>query len=243
MNTVVGHTKAWLEGHQYDLQDLSRLLGTGDVQVLHDAQSDAYYLTAAEIDNPPNGQAYSEVAQRIIRRVNGLGRTSQSDFRPVKLTGRYTTPTGESVVAAAVALEVRLRISVDAVVIGADGRPRPDPPSPWPSRLDLVTAHPDVAEALDILGSTEPLGWVDLYKVHEIIRGSIKPRKIVDLGWADKNTDSAFTGSANLPGVSGADARHARMDGQPAHTMTLAEGRSYVSRLVANWLDLLNGAS
>jgi hypothetical protein len=78
-----------------------------------------------------------------------------------------------------------------------------------------------------------------LYKVHEIIRHSMMPDKIPELGWADKNTDSAFTGSANLPAVSGSEARHAGMVGTPKHTMTLGDGRSYISELVANWLDWL----
>ena len=39
----------------------------------------------------------------------------------------------------------------------------------------------------------ESLGWVELYKVHEIIRDGIKPKKLPELGWATKADDSAFT--------------------------------------------------
>ena len=45
-------TKAWLEGHQFDLADLAELLASGDVRVEHDDSEDAYHLTAPEIDNP-----------------------------------------------------------------------------------------------------------------------------------------------------------------------------------------------
>ncbi|WP_236595344.1 hypothetical protein, partial [Mycobacterium intracellulare] len=84
------------------------------------------------------------------------------------------------------------------------------------------------------------LGWGQLYKVHEIVRAAIEPKKIYELGWATKARDSAFTGSANRKDVSGDEARHARNPGQPpAQTMSLEEGRSYISELAAKWLDSL----
>jgi hypothetical protein len=92
------------------------------------------------------------------------------------------------------------------------------------------------------MGQTEPLGWVELYKVHEIVRHSIMPKKIYKLGWATKSDDRAFTGSADRPDVSGRDARHARMPGlPPRRTMSLAEGRSYISDLVTKWVGHLAG--
>lgn len=125
-----------------------------------------------------------------------------------------------------------------------DGTPVPPrhSPSPWPGRFALATSNPDVAEVLEIYGRPEPPGWSDLYKIHEIIRDSIKPQKIPDLGWGEKATDSAFTASANLPGVSGSDARHARMAGTPKHTMTIDQARRYISNLTARWLDSLSEA-
>ena len=124
--------------------------------------------------------------------------------------------------------------------MGPGGQPNPHPTSPWPNRFALAATHPDVAEVLDIMGSPQPLGFVELFKVHEIIVNSTKPKKIHKLGWATKSDDSAFTGSANRPDVSGRAARHARLPGlPPKRTMTLAEGRSYVSDLATIWLDSL----
>jgi hypothetical protein len=91
------------------------------------------------------------------------------------------------------------------------------------------------------MGATEPLGWVDLRKVYEIINDSI-PTKIYKMGWTTRARLSAFTGSADRPDVSGREARHARLPGLPQRrTMTLAEGRSYVSDLVTKWLAWLAG--
>jgi hypothetical protein len=228
-------TKAWLEGHQFDLEDLAQLLGTGDVRVVHDADENAFYPTGPEVDNPPSGTNFYEVAQRLLAHINGIGRVNKADFRPVQLSGRYSTPTALRMVVPTMTAEVRLR----AHAVGV-GQPKPDPPSRWPNRFALAATHPDVADVLDIMGSSEPLGFFELYKVHEIIHDAIKPKKIAKLGWATKADDSAFTGSANRADVSGAGARHARNSGPPpTRTMTLAEGRSFVSHLVTKWLDSL----
>jgi hypothetical protein len=127
------------------------------------------------------------------------------------------------------------------IVTGPDGQPKPQPPSPWPDRLALAAANRTVAEVLEIMGSLEPLGFSELYKVHEIIRDAINRKKIPELGWASRADDSAFTASANRADVSGSDARHARNSGPtPTRTMTLAEARSFVSGLVAKWLESLS---
>ena len=70
------NTKAWLEGHPFDLEDLAQLLATGDVHVVHDANENAYYLSATEIDNPPDGTTFYEVAQRLLPHINGIGRVN-----------------------------------------------------------------------------------------------------------------------------------------------------------------------
>jgi len=232
--------KAWLEGHPHDLQALSELFCEGDIRVIHDDQEDAYYLTAPDIDTPPEPGRFDQAAEALMKRVNGLARTHQADFLPVSLTGRYTNPTGTHVFVAAVSIEARARIGMVAGVVGSDGQPVPNPLSSWPSRLALAADNPDVAEALGIMGRSEPLGWDDLYKVHEIVRHAVRPDSITDYGWTDAQTNSVFRASANRADVSGDGARHARNPGPPpTRTMSLAEGRSFIGALVIQWLNHL----
>jgi hypothetical protein len=224
------------------ISHLAELLASGDVRVEHDDSEDAYHLTAPEIDNPAEINRFDIPAGRLLVRINGLGRARSADFRPVTLSGKYTTADSDHIFVAAAPMEARARLTATAVVLGPDGQPKPDPPSPWPGRLALADTHSEVAEALNIMGGVQPLGWVELYKVHELIRGAIQPKKTYELGWATKADDSAFTGSANRADVSGDDARHARNSGlPPARTMSLAEGRSYISDLVTKWLGPLSG--
>ena len=181
--------------------------------------------------------------RQLIDRINGLGRTKNADFRPVNLAGKYTTPDGSNhMFVSAVSGDFRIRGSAAGITLGRDGPPEPDPPSPWPARFALAATNPDVAEALDVMGRAEPLARVALFKVHEIIRDAIKPNKIYKLKWVTRSDDRAFTGSADRPDVSGSEARHARMPGlPPRRTMSIADGRSYISDLVVKWLAWLAG--
>lgn len=238
--------KAWLEGDEIDLRALTRLLAEDDVRVIHDPDEGAYYLTAPEIDNPPPTDnppetgRFDKAAEALLRRINGMARIQDSGYRPVKLSGKYSDGDQKHVYVAAFALEVRPRLSATAVVVGPDGKPKPDPPSPWPGRLALAESDPDVAEVLDIMGQAEPLGWDDLYKVHEKIQDSING-SIPKMGWASNVDDDAFGASANRRDISGRDARHARREKRPPpkRTMTIQQGRDYISGLVSKWLDWL----
>lgn len=231
--------KAWLVGHEFDLEDLTDLLPAGDVRVVK--EGDRYYLTSSEIDNQPDGLPYYEIAPLVLQRVNGLGRAYKPEFRPVALSGTYQDGDQQHVVVQVDSAEVRVRAGVVAVVTNSDGEPLPQPDPPGPQRASLAATHPDVAEALTIMGQPGTLGWVEMYKVYEIIKASVRPRTIEQLGWTTAADDSAFRASANRPDVSGAGARHSRMpSGTPRHRMTEIEGRQFLSRLVTTWLDSLS---
>jgi hypothetical protein len=45
-------------------------------------EDNAYYLTAPEIDNPPEGTQFYKAAARLIAYTNGLGRAKNPSFRP-----------------------------------------------------------------------------------------------------------------------------------------------------------------
>lgn len=102
--------------------------------------------------------------------------------------------------------------------------------------------NPAVGRVLSILARNDDLDWYDLYKIHEIVRHNIKPRKLDKLGWTTKARDRAFTASADRYDVSGDAARHAvdRHEEPPRQTMTLEESHGYISKLTAKWLDWLS---
>jgi hypothetical protein len=229
---------AWIEGDQFDLQALAEHLQSGDITVVR--KGDDYYLTSPEIDAAPDDAQANDIAAKIIGRINALGRIHDPNFRPVKLS-RYTDDTGQSVVVGAIgATTAPARMRATGTVTRSDGTVVPDSPSPWPDYLALADKEPVVAEVLEIVKHPEPLGWDDLWKLFEIIREAVKPGTIITLGWTTAADLDSFKESANLPAVSGKDARHARRREQPQHRkMPITEGRSFVSDLVSKWLDSL----
>ena len=71
--------KARLDGHEFDLQDLADWLPSGNIRVAKDDVG--YYLSAAVIDNPPEGKTFYEAAQDLLPIVNGIGSLKSAKFR------------------------------------------------------------------------------------------------------------------------------------------------------------------
>jgi len=232
--------KAWLEGDEIDVRALTQLFYEGDIRVLHDADEDAYYLTAPEIDNPPADTKFYDAAQTRLLQLNGLARLDDSYFRPVALSGKYTDGERTHQVVSPRSIALALRPGRPTVVVTRpDGTVVPDPPSPWPGRVKVAATHSAAARVLRIMARNDDLDWYDLYKIHEIIRRDIEKKKLHKLGWTTKARDRAFTVSADRFEVSGDAARHA-VDSRaepPRQTMTIDEGRAYISNLVTQWMD------
>jgi hypothetical protein len=230
--------KAWLEGHEFDLETLRELFRAGDPLVAQDP-SDGYYLESSALQDS-NGQLDQSAAEPLVKRINGVARAADQGFRPVQLRGRYTAPDGTmSVVAMAGTAEARSRAWAAALVV-SDGVPVPEPPPKGSRYVKLAEQDADVADVLRVLGQPGSLDWYDIYKAWEIVEhaggGS---RQLVARGWVTKADIGRLTASANNPGISGDEARHARMSGTPGpnRTMTMREADALVRRLVANWIE------
>lgn len=106
--------------------------------------------------------------------------------------------------------------------------------------MKLSEQEADVADALRDLGQPGPLDWYDIYKAREIVEHAVGGSpQVVAKGWLAKADIDRLTASANHPGISGAEARHARMRGTPGQnrTMTMTEADTLVRRLVASWIE------
>lgn len=124
------------------------------------------------------------------------------------------------------------------------------PPAPRPGYLDLATKDLDVDEVLEILGTADPApGWVDLYKVLEIVCKNVTGLsglkglpQLKKMGWVSSKELEAFKTSANHQAISGDRARHARMEGTPppSRALTLVEARQVISVMVKAWMDWLH---
>jgi hypothetical protein len=146
---------------------------------------------------------------------------------------------GITVVPASFTLVLRPSLSFAAVTHDASGNPVPTEHSSGPAHIALAISDPDVAHVLEMM-SHVPVGWGDLFKIHERIQDSIQG-SIPQMGWASRADDDAFSASANRSDVSGKDARHARREKRPPpkRTMTIDQGRKYIRDIIEKWLNWL----
>ena len=230
--------KAWLDGHVFDLETLGVLFRDGDPLIARDPSGE-YYLESQALQDSM-GQLNHSAADALIKRINGVARAVDQGFRPVQLRGRYTAPDGTtSVVVSAEVAEGRSKVTAVATVL-SNGVPVPEPPPPGPRYVKLAEQDPNVADVLRVLGQPGPLDWYDIYKAWEIVEHAVGGwRQVETRGWATKADIDRLTASANHPGISGDEARHARMPGTPGpnRMMTMSEADTLVRRLVANWIE------
>jgi hypothetical protein len=216
---------------------LGEAFRTGDPLVAQDLP-DGYYVEWSGLQDS-DGQIDLVSADALIKRINGVGRAIDQGFRPVRLQGRYTAPDGStSLVFSGDTAEVRLKAWAGTVMV--NGITAPEPPPRGPLYVKLSGLDPDVADALRVLGQPDSLDWYDIYKVWEIIAHAAGGRQqVITRGWATNADIDRLTASANHPGISGDEARHARMPGtpEPARTMTISEADALVRQLAATWIE------
>ena len=247
--------KAYLKGWETDLLTLADLFGKGDPAIAADDEGD-YYLSFTVPDELfHDAERLQATASVLLRRLNGLGRLFDHEFLSVGLVGRFSDETGQQQqVVLADSAEVRDRAF--AAVVATEGEQvaaSAPPPPPGPGYLQLAEADPDAAEVLEILSKPDsPPDWFDLYKLLEIVSQNVSglpglkglPR-LKKKGWVPSAQLEAFTASANHQGISGGQARHARMSGTPSPRlmMTLSEAQQLVGALVKAWLDWRRSSS
>jgi hypothetical protein len=231
-------TKAWLAGDQFDLETGATLLTVGDIRVIKEGEK--FYLSAPQLDNPPPGKEFHEVARELLVRVNGVGRLMRSDFSPVELTDHYDRDDGVHIVGATASLVARTQISATAIVLDSNGTPKPQPPPVAPAYLALAAKDPDVAEALQILGQPSSPRFADLHRILEIVEHTGLVKSAMQSAGISKASMRRFTHTADHPAASGADSRHSRSSQQPPkNPMTTDEARTMIRQLVSAWMDSL----
>lgn len=167
--------KAWLEGHPFDLDALVEMLPAGDTRVRR--EGDTHCLISTEIDDRPADVKFYEAAPAVLQRVNGLARSRDARYRPVRLSGRYQDGERGYTVTQIGRVESRSR-ALPLVALKNGEQAPPVLISTASDHLLLAASNSDVADALQIMGQPEPLNWVELYRVMEIIEhsGRLKQR-------------------------------------------------------------------
>ncbi|MEV7042238.1 hypothetical protein [Amycolatopsis sp. NPDC051061] len=240
--------KARLSGDDFDLQTLARALGS-DTEPTVAQDEVGFYLTSPALDSlfADGGKMY-EIASRLLTRANGIGRLSDSSFRPAQLSGDFNDGSRSHRVVQAGVAEARFHLTATATVVSSSGSTQAPPAKPKGQKVaESAAANKDVDEALSWLAKAQGESvWFHLNKSYEVIRegvGGVPPavatQKLVATGWTTQAEIDAFANSANTQSVSGELARHARGRPKNSNTMTSTEGIELIGRLLAAWAATL----
>jgi hypothetical protein len=225
--------KAYLRGHDQDLRTLRREFASGDPKVSENESGT--FLESPRLDGSPGDHvALSKDAAELLVAINAAARMLEASYQPVELVNRFEDETG-AFTAILVSDTLTIREEVAITVSGRVDGPSAAPTLPGPDLAAASLRDPQLREAVGWVVAPQ-VTWADLYKAKEVITGAVPD--LVARGWCTKAELSAFGASANLPQVSGRDARHARHSaGAPRRSMTHPEGLTFIMRLLRYWAE------
>jgi hypothetical protein len=222
--------RAYLEGHPFDLDLLVEQFDRGQVVVRRDG--DQCWMESPDFEALTEASEVQRVSCNLLSAMNGAAALVDASYRRVELTDRFSDGTGSMFVLLSAAIEARSRGTAVAKVRGPDGGLIAPPPTPGPDYLAAGRRDQNVREVLQLLGCG-PGDWASLYKIFEVIRADGRHTR-----WATDPEYRAFKLSANLPSVSGSDARHARVAlRSPKRTMTIHDAREFIRRVALVWVS------
>jgi hypothetical protein len=218
--------KAWLDGQDVDLECLAVLFPYGGRDFWVGQQGGRYYLSAPELDNPPEGVRHLKVAEGLVATANGYACILYPEFRPVRSLGSFSEDGKPNFAQKELTLEVRPNLSE-----GITAGPRPDAPT-YAELAPKIS--PDLAEAIVIMGGRdgEP-NFEQLYSICEIITraGVLKAVTLAAPGVSEARV-RLFKQTAQA-------SRHARMRGRPPRKpMPIQEARTMITLLLVAWMNL-----
>lgn len=214
-----------------DLDVLRTVFPSGDPMVKK--TEEGHELLTDSIDPAASAGDAFRRATELLQQMTGFARTVDLQQGECRLEGTYASPAGDTgTVAAAATIHSRARVFPPSVTVGGNEAA----PPLGPRIVQLAATDQAVADLLQLV-STHPRDWITLYKLYEIVRAEVGRDGIESRGWATAADLDRFTASANHPGVSGLEARHARLAGSsPTRTMALDTAINLMSTVTNRFL-------
>jgi hypothetical protein len=199
-----------------------------------------YALACSEFESIGNAQDVRARALALLDRLNGASRLvlesrvaiGVARLRRHDADGRITDIVcPEPAIATVRALPPSVKITADN---GSEVTHHPaDPVHDW---ILLSASDPAVARLLTLVG-TEPMDWVNLYRIFEVVCENSGGMKSIEAkGWATDKAMRLFKWTANCPDAIGTKARHGVGDQAPQKPMSLTEARGLIGGIVKAWL-------
>ena len=230
-----------LDGDAVDLRSLSESFADGDPKIL---ERDGKYLFCwSVLDELSDAARVQADAEEQIARLSGAASLTLGAIKPIKVT--HVTSTNDdgsrNISVSADGVNWSFRTPEPTVLSGrADGteainRPA-DPAKAWLAAAESSSSD-NMARALR-LSEGRDHGWVELYRLLEIVEDSVGRNGITDAGWTTKRQLARFRHTANSLEAAGDAARHGRERTQPPRLpMSLNDARKLIRQVLRQWLD------
>jgi hypothetical protein len=196
-----------------------------------------FVLRCSEFADVADGQIVRSRAREIAASLSGavtviLGRsvtlaaTGLAELRRDGTRNHFLEVQSARMVMRAMPVTLQVTHPDGSVTVARPG----DPVLGWVKAADGAE---NVRRALRLISEAE-LGWVELYRIYEIILDDAGDRLFE---WATKSAVNRFKRTANSVGAIGDLARHGRERGQPPpDPMSLGQARALIFDLVKTWL-------
>jgi hypothetical protein len=231
-----------LEGHKFDLEDLSDHFTSAARNVKSDTDG-YYYLRSSDFNQMSDPDAVRKRALRLIELMNAATKLhTGGSYRPVQLDAvTQIDDSGKRLhhIMLSASSEGRSRMTAKLSVGETGGTVNvPQPPSGAESLVDLADQNEKVADALRFY---ERGNWINLYKAWEVVCDAAGgTHAVVNKGWADVAERRRFTGTAQSSEELGDEARHASQRCKaPKNPMTLYEAQGFVRSVIQAWVQTL----
>jgi hypothetical protein len=231
--------KVRIIGDKNDLAELQKSFANGPINI-DSSKNDEYYLISDAFQECTNDHQVSELASKQIALLSGASRLALGGNTPIRPAGVVKeNENGTKIVFMHIEETLNVRDSLNLSVTDTDGNVIREikPADEIPRWIALGMSCDAVAKVFRLY--TQPLDWVGLYRIYEVIEHDMKGvgDAIVLKGWAKKTEINRFKHTSNSPGAVGDNARHGKEDSQPPKKpMPLHEARNLVERLTGLWL-------
>ena len=176
-------------------------------------------------------------AADVVAAANAAVSLETTAFRPtVEIVAAVRHEEGSPIPIVIVPGTAALEITGLAPTVMISGVPVDRPGDRVASRIRLGLTDDDVEQAFRLLDHPN-LDWADLYKIGEVIEGSVRSiHELLGRPWIDKDKYKCFRQTANHH-------RHANRKKYPLPTkpMTLSHAKKYVQEVVDTWLRQEHG--
>jgi hypothetical protein len=229
----------WLAGDSTDLEMLADALDEPELRVLRCGEG--FVLQSSRFEVMTDASMVREEAERIAESLTGAASLHLDSPRPITVGGAFREdgPRKDIYVFVENAAAATARALPPTIALSSPSGPTQvqRPADPIVPLVKKALSDPNVAKVLRLRDSAN-LSWVELYRVFEVVEGSIAPASIDSRGWATKSELRLFKHTANSVAAAGDEARHGSEATQPPKDpMSIDEARALIDRIIRSWLS------